>query len=113
MHYYGSNQNRIQVIPLAYNKDIYSNAIDSSEDVETILRKYSITKPFILSVGRLEEKKNTPRMIEVFNTIKKVIDFELVLIGSPGVGYDQVKEKIKMSPFKTDIKELGYVRPLM
>jgi len=31
MHYYGSNQNRIQVIPLAYNKDIYSNAIDSSK----------------------------------------------------------------------------------
>src|SRR3989338_408988 len=40
-------------------------------DIEKILEKYSINTPFILCVGRLEEKKNTVRLIEAFEFLKQ------------------------------------------
>lgn len=95
----------------------------SERDVLAALAKYGIRTPFILSVGRLEEKKNTVRLIKAFEFLKKnlphrqasypllVTGYQLLLIGSPGHGYEKVREAIDESPFKSDIIELGHVDP--
>lgn len=93
------------------------------KDIEKILGKYSIQKPFILSVGRIEDKKNTVRLIKSFEFLKKnlphrqanyqlpVTRYRLLLIGSHGHGYEKVREAINASPFKNEIIELGHVEP--
>ena len=77
----------------------------------------SITPPhhsnFFLTIGRLEKKKNILTLIRAFELFKSrrgVGDpFELVLAGSPGFGYQEIKKYIELSSFKSQIRELGFV----
>lgn len=100
--YYGRTED-IFVIPLAYNKNIFFNAGDAVNEFGE----------YILSVGRLEEKKNTRRLIAAFDKIKNNHpNLKLVLIGSPGTGYSAVRAAIDFSPYKKDMVELGFVKPV-
>ncbi len=69
-----------------------------------------IRKPYILSVGRIEEKKNTRRLIEAFTLLRSqsATAYQLVLIGKPGFGYDAVRAAYNASPYKEDILFLGW-----
>jgi len=110
------SSNNIIVIPHGYDER-YMKDIRDSQDIEQILNRYSICQPFLLSIGRLEEKKNTRRIIEAFSILKKNIspisnisaNIQLVLIGKPGYGYQKVKEAIEKSPYKKDIIIPGWV----
>ncbi len=76
-----------------------------------IFTKYNITDQYLLSIGRLEEKKNTYRIIEAFDHIKKQSEyknFQLVLVGQPGFGYEKVTEALAKSPHAKDIIQLGW-----
>lgn len=70
-------------------------------------------KPYILFIGRLEEKKNVRGMIEAYGMLRKEerIKHQLILAGSPGFGYDKIKAEIKKLPpeIQKDIIELGYI----
>jgi glycosyltransferase involved in cell wall biosynthesis len=85
--------------------------IKSSEEKNEILRKYNITKPFFVTLGRIEEKKNTGGLLRAFALFRKIVkqDFQLVLIGKPGYGYARVQEEKQGNLFAKDIVELGYV----
>lgn len=102
LNFYGQFlENKIKVIPLAYDSDKFN--MDAKVD-KNIYGKY------ILSIGRLEEKKNTKRIVEAFNIIKKDLpDLKLVLVGQPGAGYEQVKQAVESSEHKQDIILLGFV----
>jgi len=101
-----SNLEKVRVIYLGYNKE-YGEV---SENISEILKKYSIIKPYLLSIGRLEEKKNTVRIIKAFERLRlKAYDLKLVLVGSPGFGYEKVKKAIEESEFKNDIITPGWV----
>ncbi len=98
----------IRVIHHAYNKS-YNQQI-SEQERNAVLKKYQIKKPFLLFIGRLEEKKNIVRVVEAFDTVKKAFpDLQLVLIGKPGYGFEQVQERIHKSTFQKDILCPGYV----
>lgn len=83
-------------------------------NIKQILNKYSITQPYLLSVGRLEEKKNTVIIIKSFEKLKidsKLIiqNLKLVLVGMPGYSYKKVQQAIESSPYKSDIITPGWV----
>ncbi len=66
--------------------------------------------PFILSVGRIEYKKGVDILIRAFDELRvRGHEIELVLVGKPGVGYEQIKKNIAASPYKKYIHELGFV----
>ncbi len=108
--YYGDGVGqKCAIVPLAYDDKLYnlSNAQTSAPEV---LEKYQISRPYIISISRLEEKKNTARIVESFDLLKR--DFpslQLVLIGKPGVGYEKVKESIEASANRVSIITPGYV----
>lgn len=103
---FGNNrQSPARVIPLGY--DIRYQKIHDAKRIDAVLKKYHIRKPFVLSVGRLEEKKNTRRIIEAFEKISN--NHQLALIGMPGYGYESIAEAIKRSPCRFDIIELGWI----
>lgn len=75
-----------------------------------------VTNPFILTVGRKEEKKNTRRVIEAFTLLKQdpaFVDYQLVFAGNPGYGYEAVQDAIAASTVQSDIIELDWVSPEM
>lgn len=82
------------------------------EETGAVLKKYGIQKPFLLSIGRLEEKKNTKRIVEAFDMLRsRGRDFQLVLVGKPGYGYDNVRTAIQNSRWKEDIILPGWIPP--
>ncbi len=104
-NYYFSNpidlENKIKVVPLAYDYKKFN--------LEK-LAEQNIYDQYILSIGRLEEKKNTKRIILAFNLVKKQFpDLKLILVGKPGAGFEAVQKAIDESVFKKDIILPGFV----
>jgi glycosyltransferase involved in cell wall biosynthesis len=68
-------------------------------------------KPYLLFIGRLEERKNVVRIIEAFEILKqeKHIPHELVLVGKPGCGYEKIKNQKSKIKNRDSVIELGYV----
>lgn len=65
----------------------------------------------ILFIGTLEPRKNIVRLVEAFNKLKNDrIDATLVLAGKWGWQSELIKKTIEASPFKQDIKVLGYLK---
>jgi len=55
----------------------------SKEDIVNTLSKYKINKPYILSVGKTEPRKNLSRLIDAFRLLNKP-GVELVIVGPQG-----------------------------
>lgn len=102
----------VAVVPHGY--DGRYGKIAPPEDIERVLKKYNLQRPFLLSVGRLEERKNTRRIVEAFNQLEPQttdLRLQLVLVGSPGYGYEKIQEAIAQSSNKHRIRLLGWVAP--
>ncbi len=67
--------------------------------------------PYILFIGRIEERKNVARIIEAFEMLKEKYqrNEQLILVGKPGYGYEAIKIKMQNSKWKNEIQEKGYV----
>jgi len=66
---------------------------------------------YIIFIGRLERRKNIAGIIEAFEILKEKyqIKHNLMLVGKPGHGYEDIKNKIYNSKFKSEIIETGFV----
>lgn len=93
------------------NQKFVTRANQESEEKRVTGYQLPITTPYLLFIGRLEERKNVVRIIEAFGILaeKYQIPHQLVLAGKPGYAYERVKSKIQMSNFKKDIIESGFV----
>jgi glycosyltransferase involved in cell wall biosynthesis len=61
----------------------------------------------ILSVGAIQRRKNTARLVEAFEQLDP--GWKLVLAGSSGFDSHEALQRIERSPRKQDIQVLGYV----
>lgn len=69
-----------------------------------------IKPPYILFVGRIEERKNIGRIIEAFNLVKSSGQpHKLVLVGKPGNGFEKFRAAREKSNFKNEIVFTGYL----
>lgn len=109
MKLYQVTEEKIAVISEGYENNfqfpISNFQSNSNESIS------QIKKPYLLFIGRLEERKNIVRIVEAFELLKEKyrIPHELVLAGKPGYGYERICAKIQDSRFKNHIKEVGYV----
>ena len=101
MRLYGVVAQKIRVISEGYNQEI--------GNPKSQIENRSI--PYVLFIGRLEERKNVARIIEAFEILKRTyrIPHELVLVGKPGYGYEKICAKIHNLQSNIPICELGYV----
>lgn len=76
-----------------------------------ILKKHHISAPFILHTGTIEPRKNLIFLVNAFEVLKQQTKtpLQLVLVGKLGWKHGSILEAINNSPFKADIKLLGYV----
>lgn len=73
--------------------------------------KISNFKPYLLFIGRLEKRKNIEGIIEAYEMLKKKnnMPHNLVLVGSSGLGYENIKHKVGSSRYKANIILPGFV----
>ena len=96
-----------KIHPIHLGLDQTRNIPDPA-DVADALHRVKVDKPYILTVGTLEPRKNIPFLVEVF---EKLTDFKgtLVIAGAPGWKYEPILERISQSPRASDIRYLKYV----
>ena len=108
---YDVKKEKIKVIYNGYNESLYKK-INNQNEINKISDKYGIERPYLLYVGRLEKKKNTPLLINAFAILKednKNIKQKLVLIGDASFGYDEVKYLIEQFDLDSEVIMPGWV----
>lgn len=82
-------------------------SIPSKRAIEQTLIKYNLTKPFILTVGKIEPRKNLKRLINAF--IKtKLPKVDLIIVGAKG--WDKSLDYYhKITKENNNIRFLGFV----
>lgn len=108
-------QDVIQYFPFTKNKT--TGILLGKEDFfkpnpnKAILAKLGLKTPYILHTGTIEPRKNLPLLVKAFEQIKKekATNLQLVLVGKLGWKSESLQAIINISPFKKDIKLLGYV----
>lgn len=105
INFYRYNASKISVAYNGFNK------ISSKDNNPDILTKYNIKRPYLLFIGRLEYKKNIPRLIEAFNILKNKyqIKHKLILLGTRSFKYELIKNNIDKFNLRADVIEPGYV----
>ena len=68
-------------------------------------------EPYMLYVGRIEQKKNIPRLIQAWAVAREQyhIPHKLYLVGSEGYGYSEVEELIEQHKLQDVVVRPGYV----
>ncbi len=105
------SQDRIVVAPNAVDTNVYRPMDESA--IAPVLQKYRLGRHFFLYVGRMDAKKNVKTIIRAFELFKASRGlgdpFELVLVGSPGFKFSEIKTYVERSNAKQAIKYLGYL----
>jgi glycosyltransferase involved in cell wall biosynthesis len=108
---YGADPANIAITYPGIDHETYHPMDDSS--IEAVIMKYKVPKPYFLTIGRMEEKKNILSAIKAFDAMKAQRGVGdptyLILCGPKGFGYDKIKAAIQASPNRAQILELGYV----
>jgi glycosyltransferase involved in cell wall biosynthesis len=85
---------KITVAHLAASPDFHPRG--KGESQEHLARKFGITFPFILYVGRIQARKNLSRLVEAYARLRKQgLDAKLVMVGKRDWQAGQLLEKIK------------------
>ncbi|MGI8631748.1 MAG: glycosyltransferase family 4 protein [Solirubrobacterales bacterium] len=101
----GVDPERIEVIPSGVDP------VFSPGDIppETLSR-HGLTRPYILTVGTLQPRKNVEAAIAAFERVSRHPDpHQLVLVGSRGWREGELMERVRRSPARERIKILGRV----
>jgi len=107
---YGGDANRIEVVHHGFSRfDVIPAKAGIRDSGFWLQAGMTIKKPYLLYLGRIEQKKNIDGILEAYKILKEKyqIPHKLILAGAPGFGYDILKLKIKN--LKLEIEELGYV----
>lgn len=78
------------------------------EETGEVRKTYRLQKPFLLTVGTLEPRKNIPFLVDVFERLDD-FDGDLVIAGMKGWSYEPILERMKSSRCAERIRYLEYV----
>ncbi len=111
---YGLAPEKISVVHNGYDSTHYRQFTPEERVTarQTLKDKYHLDTPFILFIGRLELKKNIPRLVAAFAQFKArrpAATHKLVLIGAPGLTFHLVAKQIKKFKLEKDIIMPGWV----
>lgn len=99
---------RITVAHMAASPDFHPR--DKGQSQEHLARKYGLTFPFILYVGRIQARKNLPRLVEAYARLREQgLEAKLVLVGKNDWQSGQLVEKIKALGLQDCVVFPGFV----
>lgn len=95
---------KLKVIPSGLSP---SHRKASAADILAMRNRLQLNRPYLLSVGTLEPRKNYPFLIDTFEKLS--FDGDLVIAGMKGWKTDGIFEKRNHSPRREHIRLLEYV----
>jgi glycosyltransferase involved in cell wall biosynthesis len=105
---YHIDPDRITVTYEGAGLDFYPR--DKEECKEHLDRDYGIKGPFLLYVGRLQERKNLRRLLSAYATIKKHgAEEKIVLVGKQDWMSGNIQEHVKSLDLEDSVIFAGYV----
>lgn len=109
MEFYGIKSERIAVIPLGLDHRLWQPS--SPETVKSMLDQLKIKYPYFIFLSRLALRKNVVGLIRIYNRFRQTQKhpFNLLLVGSDQPGGQELDAEIKVSPYKEEIKKLGWL----
>jgi glycosyltransferase involved in cell wall biosynthesis len=81
----------------------------SADAIAHVLSACKLDRPYLLTVGTVEPRKNLELMIDVFEQLDD-FDGDLVIAGGLGWRYQPILERIRKSPRADSIRCLGYTK---
>lgn len=91
---------RLRLVPLGV-RPVRATA----EQAAAVVERYGLARPFVLSVGTLEPRKNLPTLIEAFGRLRRD-DVDLVLVGATG-WHTEIDELV--APLGARARVLGFL----
>ena len=106
---FGVDRSRVFPIPLGI-----APAFDGpgKSEASTRVRALGIDRPYLLTVGTLEPRKNIPFLIDVFERLTE-FDGLLVIAGMPGWKTKPILDRLRRSTRATDIRYVRFVDDAM
>lgn len=85
--------------------------IENSKKAEELKIKYGLNPPYILSLSRINPRKNFSILVKAFEILKieKNISHQLVIVGKADFRASEIKKMAESSPWSRDIVFTGYV----
>jgi glycosyltransferase involved in cell wall biosynthesis len=83
----------------------------NEESIAQVRGFYGVDRPYLLSVGVIEPRKNFPRLIEAYTRfrVRTGLDYQLVIAGGKGWLSDETFRQAERSSFAPDVRFTGYV----
>lgn len=109
--FFGTPEQRINVVHNGLDHERFSPAPPALARA-VAGQRFGLKPPYLLYVARLEHPgKNHLRLITAFNEFKKETpsQIQLVLAGADWHGASAIHEAVAQSPFKRDIRSLGFI----
>ena len=114
---FGAEQHKITVVYHGVDKRFFTKSGEA--EARRVKNKLHLEDNYLLFLGTLEKRKNIIRIIEAYERLKEKLsktkseqkDYQLVLAGSPGHGFRDIKDKIEQSKYKNKILMTGYIQP--
>jgi glycosyltransferase involved in cell wall biosynthesis len=103
---YGLDPDKVHVTYLGYDRQFYNEASPHSEASAALLDRFGIRRPFVLSHGMVQIRKNVHRLIQAWDLMtqrNKTFDPQLVLAGPMGFGHTQILKVREASPSRNRI----------
>jgi glycosyltransferase involved in cell wall biosynthesis len=102
---YKINEQKINVLPVAPENDFIPLEL---EEKELIKEKYADGNEYFIYKGYIGQQQNLMNLIKAFSAFKKrqKSGMQLIIAGTPGVGYEEFLVSLKGYRFKSELKIL-------
>lgn len=109
VNYWGADENKISVVHQSI-PDIWLEKI-SVEEKKSVLDRFKLQQPFLLSVGTLQPRKNFLRIIQAYKALPETIqkNYKLVLVGKDGWQSTEIRQAIMQITAEKKALWLEYV----
>lgn len=102
---------RIVVTHLGFDSTLFNPAPIDLTHKQEVLSRLGIKQPYLLHVGAIEPRKNLARLVRAYRLLasRDHCDFQLVLCGRLGWGYQELLDLIKVPELQGRIVRTGAV----
>lgn len=92
---------------------IRQETVRSRMSKDALIKKYNISRNYVLFVGTLQPRKNITRLIEAFSKVKGSTkaqkDLQLVIVGKKGWLYEEILQAPEKLGIQKEVKFLDFV----
>lgn len=107
--HFGIQKDRIHVIPNSIDPE-WIDTVDPANLIE-IKKKYRLYRPYIVSVGTLQPRKNIERVIAAFSLLPKILqqNYDLVIVGREGWRCEPIIKRLRAGAPHGEVRWLKYI----